>query len=142
MSTRSYIGIKTGEDKGEFVYCHFDGYPEGVGKTLLENYTNEHKIRYLISLGDMSSLDEFIETDMPHSFENPRKGVCVFYNRDRGENDCESRTYRLSNIAQEAMENGIEYVYCYDTESKKWNFIDVWDNKKWEDLKEFLEEIA
>lgn len=60
MSTRSHIGIK--DSRGiTGVYCHFDGYPEGVGKTLLENYDTEEKVQALIAEGDMSSLGTTIE---------------------------------------------------------------------------------
>jgi hypothetical protein len=60
MSTRSHIGIK--DSRGiTGVYCHFDGYPEGVGKTLLENYDTENKVKALIAEGDMSSLGATLE---------------------------------------------------------------------------------
>ena len=36
MSTRSYIGKKHNDDTFTAIYCHFDGYPEGVGQTLVD----------------------------------------------------------------------------------------------------------
>ena len=58
MSTRSNIGykIKEGEKKGQyaFVYCHFDGYLEGVGKELKDNYNSYEEIVELVQGGDMS----------------------------------------------------------------------------------------
>lgn len=75
MSTRSLIGIK--EDKGiTFVYCHFDGYLNGVGTTLVNYYDTEEKIHELLERGDISSLGEDIES-------------CDFY-KDRGEDDVNS----------------------------------------------------
>jgi len=56
MSTRCRIGIKNENGTITSIYCHHDGYPEGVGKTLVENYQTEEKIRKLLALGDMSSL--------------------------------------------------------------------------------------
>lgn len=63
MSTRSRIGIiRTLGDRPvvESIYCHFDGYPEGVGQTLLDHWTDEKKINRLIALGDLSSLGSVI----------------------------------------------------------------------------------
>lgn len=38
MSTRSAIIRKTEDGSYEGIYCHFDGYLAGVGKTLQEHY--------------------------------------------------------------------------------------------------------
>lgn len=56
MSTRSRIGIQNKDGSIESIYCHFDGYYEGVGRMLVENYTDESTVRELISLGNLSSL--------------------------------------------------------------------------------------
>lgn len=57
MSTRSYIGKWDG-DSIKAIYCHFDGYPNGVGRMLKEHYNSDDKIDELISLGGISSLGE------------------------------------------------------------------------------------
>ena len=56
MSTRSNIGYKD-EDSGKYVYvyCHFDGYEDGVGMDLLNNYNSYDKIIELVNQGDMST---------------------------------------------------------------------------------------
>ena len=60
MSTRSYIALKEGNGyRG--IYCHFDGYPEGVGAILTNHYTNLNKIQNLISQGHASYLEKSIE---------------------------------------------------------------------------------
>lgn len=38
MSTRSYIGVEDASGAVRAVYCHTDGYPEGVGSVLLRHY--------------------------------------------------------------------------------------------------------
>lgn len=38
------------------IYCHWDGYPEGVGAALLNNFTDENAIANLIAAGDCSSI--------------------------------------------------------------------------------------
>lgn len=54
MATRSVIGVMYG-DVYKSVYCHLDGYLEGVGATLLENYGRVGASE-LIACGDISSL--------------------------------------------------------------------------------------
>lgn len=58
MSTRSNIGykIKDGKKEGQyaFVYCHFDGYLEGVGERLKNEYNSYDEIVELVQGGDMS----------------------------------------------------------------------------------------
>jgi hypothetical protein len=59
MSTRSNIGYKD-KDSGEihFVYCHFDGYLEGVGSDLQKEFVSYDRVVELVSQGDMSSIGE------------------------------------------------------------------------------------
>lgn len=44
--SKKYLGI----------YCHFDGYPNGVGAALVENYNDFHKALNLIIGGDCSCI--------------------------------------------------------------------------------------
>lgn len=41
MATHSSITVKTSNGKFQTVYCHFDGYPEGVGKKLALHYNSQ-----------------------------------------------------------------------------------------------------
>ena len=54
MSTRCYIAKQAGAGKYRTIYCHSDGYPEGVGQTLLTYYGYPEKIDQLLDLGDIS----------------------------------------------------------------------------------------
>jgi hypothetical protein len=78
MATRSTIGIRNEDNSIEVIYCHWDGYLEGVGNILKNNYNTEDKVRQLLSFGSVSSLDETIFGT-------------VFYGRDKGEKDQESQ---------------------------------------------------
>lgn len=60
MSTRSRIAIEIG-DKVKSIYCHSDGYPEGVGAILKKHYTDPEKIEKLMELGDLSRLGTFYD---------------------------------------------------------------------------------
>ena len=44
------------------IYCHFDGYPSGVGKELKENFNTYEKALNLILLGSCSSIINHIRT--------------------------------------------------------------------------------
>ena len=82
MSTRSGIGIDCG-DHILGVYCHSDGYPQGVGKILQEHYREPTKVASLVNLGDISSLDQDIGEN--HPFSDRPEGSSTFYGRDRGD---------------------------------------------------------
>lgn len=95
MGTPCMIGYcdkETGMVKA--IYCHFDGYPDGVGKMLKEHYQDENKVKELIALGDISFLEREVNPPdgIMHSFEKPCAGVTVAYHRDRGE-DLNYRTF-------------------------------------------------
>ena len=102
MSTRSRIAIENESGIVNSIYCHFDGYISGVGKTLFNHYDKE-KLQKLIELGDISSLGEStIDT--------------VAYCRDRGE-DLHSTSYlNVEGLFELGFESGEEYVYCLNRE--------------------------
>lgn len=56
MSTRALIAKELKNGKYKTIYCHSDGYPKGVGKTLLTEYNTEEKLDALLDLGDLSIL--------------------------------------------------------------------------------------
>ena len=97
MATRCYIGIKIAVDEFKSIYCHNDGYPMGVGKTLKEHYSDRSVAESLIALGDMKRLAESIEAS-------------VFYRRDRGETEYVDTEIRTMEEMDEA------YTYVFDDE--------------------------
>lgn len=83
MSTRSCIAVDHGGII-KAIYCHWDGYLEGVGKTLLDHYTSP-LANELVALGNLSILAAKIHPTegVEHCFDTAEHGVCVFYDRDR-----------------------------------------------------------
>ena len=79
MSTRSAIGYMRNDGTVRAVYCHWDGYLSGVGKTLIENY-DLLGVDDLCDLGDISALRESIDST-------------EFYRRDRGEDDVDAHEF-------------------------------------------------
>ena len=70
MSTRSYIGIENNDGSVDFVYCHFDGYPTGVGAGLVN--LGRRQARALINQGDLRTLTEPFQTPGSKLFEGFR----------------------------------------------------------------------
>jgi hypothetical protein len=115
MATRSTIAYKT-ERGVTAIYCHWDGYPEGVGRTLHENYQAAYLIGKLVAHGDISSLGP--EIGKQHSFDT-RDGEdtwTTFYTRDRGE-DCPSKEF-------ETIQEWMDYYDWSD-------YYYLWNGKEW-----------
>ena len=56
MGTRCAIGITNRDGSVDAAFCARDGYPEGVGRKLLEHYLDPVKVRAMIALGALNSL--------------------------------------------------------------------------------------
>ena len=130
MATRSNIGIVNLDKSITGIYCHFDGSPEYVGKMLLNHYNNVDIVNGLMNLGDLSILSENMNPTVPHSFNNPQKGVCVAYGRDRGEGGTNSRTFE--DLGEyEHFGSGVDYQYLF--EDGKWMYRSTYKGG-WSDL--------
>ena len=125
MSTRSRIAIENQNGSVTSIYCHFDGYISGVGKTLKEYYTTQAKIEALIELGDISSLEMTPEASDA-------------YARDRGEDLHKTSYLCVEDLFDLGFEGGIEYVYCF-TKNNIWIVNEVGSNQV-NDLKVAFEE--
>lgn len=121
MSTRCYIAKQVAPGKYRTIYCHNDGYPDGVGKMLLDYYSDPEKIDQLLDLGDISVLDKWIDPDpaKPHDFgfskrndmyvSNRQDGVTLAYKRDRGDTQTDSRMCSL----KELDSDHVSFVYIF-----------------------------
>jgi hypothetical protein len=98
MATRSRIAIENQDGTVDSIYCHFDGYISGVGKTLFNHYDQE-KLERLLELGDISVLeDSTLNT--------------IAYHRDRGE-DLHFESFNdVEDLFENGFGSGVEYVYC------------------------------
>ena len=109
MATRSRIAIENLDGTIESIYCHFDGYKSGVGEVLKTFYTDVDKIRELLSLGDLSSLDVTLD----HT---------VAYSRDRGE-DYNHNKAKVSSSIYSFKDLKEEYNYIFSLKDNKWRGI-------------------
>jgi hypothetical protein len=109
MSTHSFIAQKNSDGTITGVYCHFDGYPDGVGRVLTERYSTTALASALLQHGSISSVGDNVDET-------------IFYHRDRGEDleaptTYDSITHMLHNVAADF---GVEYAY-------------VWNGTTWQD---------
>ena len=118
MSTNSAIGVVV-NGKIKSVYCHWDGYVDGVGKTLVENY-DQAKTEQLVSLGAISSLGSEIGRQHPFDTYNlsdevkaQYRNMTTFYHRDRDED----LSIDWHDTAEDFLESySGEYLYLLGTD--------------------------
>ena len=109
MSTRSNIAIEDPKTKKvKVIYVHSDGYPYGVGDTLVKHYNTYDKAKQLFKYGDASYLDETIDQ-------------CSFYNRDWGRKEGPARSYRDEWMYMNDMQGDIHIEYIYIFKDNRWH---------------------
>ena len=112
MGTRSRIAAANADGTFTGIYCHWDGYPSGVGKTLRDHYSDPATVAELIALGDLSTLGEKIGTK--HPFDTRVVDECTAYGRDRGKTGTEAVTSADFPALQAlTQESGGEYLYVF-----------------------------
>jgi len=140
MATRSNIGMMLPDGQMKFVYCHYDGYTQGVGATLLESYNTPELVSELLSFGDMSFLaSEIHPSSDTHSFDTPERNVTVFYNRDRGESDNDARFATIEEWHKE-YSSCIDYLYLFS--AGRWFVKNVTDGLGWDLVANCLPEYS
>lgn len=105
------------------IYHHWDGYPSGVGKTLLEEFNNYEKAINLIAFGDASTING---TD------------AVFYNSWREGEDWR-HTKPRQYTSEQAYEDSCDEDYAYLFKDGKWYVKKCWADKSEQDWKELTE---
>lgn len=122
MSTRSIIASKDGTKLIRAIYCHFDGYPEGVGATLSEHYSDDVKVEQLINLGNISSLGKEIGNKHDFNKSDQFPDWCNAYGRDRGEPEQGAQVFEvISELLEYASNSWAEYVYLFN--GSEWTYL-------------------
>jgi len=67
MSTRSAIGLVNDNGSITGIYCHYDGWLQGVGATLDTYYTDMSVILKVLHIGNLNQLMETPDQCMLHS---------------------------------------------------------------------------
>jgi hypothetical protein len=120
MATRSYIGVRNTDASVDYIYCHFDGYPEHNGAILREHYSNINRVNELLNLGDLSVLGKFIGEKM--DFNKRVQDTCLAYGRDRGESNVSKKN---SGYDELITNQNVDYVYIFDGDY--WECHSTWN---------------
>jgi hypothetical protein len=132
MATRSYIGVRNTDTSVDYIYCHFDGYPEHNGAILTEYYSNINRVNELLNLGDLSVLGKFIGEKQ--DFDKRVVGNCLAYGRDRGESNVSKKNTGYDELI---TNQDVDYVYVFDGDywecHKTWDpeLINLYDKEKY-----------
>ena len=132
MATRSYIGVRNTDASVDYIYCHFDGYPEHNGAILTEYYSNINRVNELLNLGDLSVLGKFIGEK--NEFNNRVRDTCLAYGRDRGESNVSKKNTGYDKLI---TDQSVDYVYIFDGDywecHKTWDpeLINLYDREKY-----------
>lgn len=120
MATRSFIGKICADGTVSGIYCHYDGYIDGVGKMLRTHYTTSIGVEELLALGDISTLDRTTE-------------ATEAYHRDRGEAPSAAIEYKnLDEIVNSfgVYDHGFEFFYVFTGEADGWLTLER-GKKRW-----------
>lgn len=122
MSTNSYIAIKNDDKTIDYIYCHWDGYIENNGVLLQLYYNNKDRIRKLINLGSISSLEKKLNPDKtkPHTKFNYQENVVISYARDCNEELKINHSKNIEEFIKVCKSASMEYVYLYN--NTKWYY--------------------
>lgn len=99
MSTRSFIGYRDENDKFVGMYCHYDGYPEHVGKILVEHHNS------------FTAAEAIVEGSQIRNFDHD--GTIVRF----GDGDGAFEDYES---LEEVLSCGFDYAYVYSTNDNCW----------------------
>lgn len=113
MSTRSDIIVQRTDGKFARIYCHWDGYLEHNGAILQEHYNSQARAEELVKEGDLSSLQPKCSKPKGHSFDKPVKGFCIYYGRDRGEKNVETKIFDSLAAAWPPEDTWTEFTYVW-----------------------------
>ena len=124
MGTRSMIGILK-EDTGmiEASYCHYDGYLEGVGSTLLDNYNTDETANKVATGGYLS----FLTPDYEASKED-------------AVNDDPAELFFDKDVYEKSDNWGAEYLYLWD--GTQWLVNKVYDSAGFQVLATYMQRAA
>jgi len=100
MATRARIGVLNPDGSITSIYSHWNGYPEGVGKTLAESYSRQDRAKRLVAMGGVSVLEGTIEES-------------VFYHRDRDEDLQIEESPNETAFLKESERDGAEWAYLW-----------------------------
>ena len=122
MSTRSNIALESLDGTVRAIYCHHDGYPEGVGALLATYYRTDEAIEDLLALGDLSTLDQTPTESRAYSTAANKYPATIYKSR--------------ADYAESAEHSDVEYLYL--NVCGCWLVYDVDKTKTWRRLDQVI----
>jgi len=99
MATHSRIAVQNADGTFLSIYCHWDGYPRGVGKDLLNEHNSEQAARALMEHGDLSTLSPLASY------------------RSMGEKDVDAQVHdSMEDLRSVSLDCGADWMYLYTSE--------------------------
>ena len=126
MGTHAMIGVYNKEDGTVTAsYCHYDGYVEGVGRTLVESYNTQYDADVVAKGGYISSLhDDYLETRIQSVHNDP----AIQYDS-------------VSNFLSEGADYACaDYLYLFDGQA--WFFAPTYEKVGFEEVQINLKKVA
>jgi len=126
MATRARIALELKDGSYISSYQHWDGYPGGLGYTLIDHWNSYDKIKEAIELGDASSWRYMVGEKIDFDDRNdPRHDVQnCYYGRDRGEKDVGHHKHLNGAVLlDEAFNCGEEFLYVYREDTGKKDYL-------------------
>jgi len=121
MSTHSLIIVKTSPRTYTSSYINWNGVSNR--EVLEKHYNSDVLAKELLSFGDISELREKLHPTGKHTFEEPEKGVCLFYHRDRKDRKNPQKKGSIKSIMDYYSGAFIRYVFVWD--GQRWNTFSV-----------------
>jgi len=118
MGTSAMIGIYNKEDDSVTAsYCHYDGYVDGVGRTLFDHYNAMYDAEIVAKGGYISSLEDDYLVSRKNAVHNDEATsfTCVEEYLVEGENYA-----------------GADYLYLFD--GKAWFFTSTYNKLGFEEV--------
>mgnify|MGYP003626143238 FL=1 len=112
MATRAIIAYLSEDKELTTTYNHYDGYPDGLGKALLNHYDDDSKANIVANVGYISSIDPDTGEITSNNSESPNK---MDLNGDWEES--------LYEIVDEIKSYGVDYAYIWNEVGGDWNRI-------------------
>lgn len=106
MATNAHIGyIEDG--KITYTHLHFDGYPEHAGRILYEEYNDLDKVKELVALGYLESIDN---------------DEVIAFHRDKGYTFDDVSPQVTSSLNDFIHDEYREFNYLFDAGTNRWTF--------------------
>ena len=112
MATRAIIAYLSEDKELTTTYNHYDGYPDGLGKALLNHYDDDSKANIVANVGYISSIDPDTGEITSNNSESPNK---MDLNGDWEE--------PLYEIVDEIKSYGVDYAYIWNEVGGDWNTV-------------------